>query len=247
MTISISAQDIRCLLLDIEGTTTPIAFVYDVLFPFARARVRDYLSRHLASDEVRVDVESLRAEHASDRAAQLSPPPIVQSSELESIVQYVYWLMDRDRKSTGLKSLQGKIWEAGYQSGALKSEIFADVPNALERFHMAGLKIAIFSSGSVLAQKLLFAHTTSGNLSQFIDAWFDTTIGAKTDAQSYRRISAELQLNPKRILFISDAAAELAAAADADMQTALCTRPGNAAQPSVKDQMVIRSFDEVRN
>jgi methionine salvage enolase-phosphatase E1 len=147
MTISLSAQNIRGLLLDIEGTTTPIAFVYDVLFPFARAHARDFLLRHLASDEVRLDVERLCQENAKDVAEQLSPPPLVDSSDLNAIVGYVHWLMDRDRKSTGLKSLQGKIWEEGYRSGALKSEVFPDVPVALERWHNAGLKVAIFSSG----------------------------------------------------------------------------------------------------
>jgi enolase-phosphatase E1 len=245
MTISFSTQDIRCLLLDIEGTTTPIAFVYDVLFPFARTHVKSYLSRHLASDEARLDIERLREEHAKDTANQLSPPPIAESSKLESIVRYVNWLMDHDRKSTGLKSLQGKIWEEGYRSGQLKSQVFPEVPGALERWHTAGLKIAIFSSGSVLAQKLLFGHTTNGNLTQFINAYFDTTTGAKTDAESYRRISAELQLNPKQVLFISDVTAELAAATNADMQSALCIRPGNPPQSGLQDQIVIRSFDEL--
>src|SRR5262245_3340938 len=124
MAISLSAQNIRGLLLDIEGTTTPIAFVYDVLFPFAREHVREFLERHLDLDEVGLDLERLREEHARDAADQLSPPPFVESSELESIVGYVHWLMDRDRKSTGLKSLQGKIWEEGYRTGVLKSEVF---------------------------------------------------------------------------------------------------------------------------
>src|SRR5689334_13244140 len=140
MTISLSAQDIRGLLLDIEGTTTPISFVYDVLFPFARAYALEYLSSHLNAEDVRLDIERLREEHAKDVADQLSPPPIINSSELESIVGYVSWLMDRDRKSTGLKSLQGKIWEEGYRSAELKSQVFPDVPLALERWHTAGLK-----------------------------------------------------------------------------------------------------------
>lgn len=245
MTISLSAQNIRALLLDIEGTTTPIAFVYDVLFPFARAHVKDYLSRHLASDEVRFDIERLREDHANDVANQLSPPPTIESSELESITSYVHWLMDRDLKSTGLKSLQGKIWEEGYRSGALKSEVFPDVPGALERWHYAGLKVAIFSSGSVLAQKLLFAHTISGKLTQFIDGYFDTTTGPKSAAESYLQISSELQLNPEQILFISDVGAELDAANKGGMQSALCIRPGNPPQPNVNEQRMIRSFDEV--
>ncbi len=245
MAINLSAQNIRGLLLDIEGTTTPIAFVYDVLFPFARAHVKDYLSRHLASDEVRLDAERLRKDHAEDITNLLSPPPISESSMLESIVGYVHWLMDRDRKSTGLKSLQGKIWEEGYRSGSLKSEVFPDVPPAFERWHKNGLRIAIFSSGSVLAQKLLFAHTTCGNLTQFIDDYFDTTTGLKTAADSYLQISSELRLNPEQILFISDIGAELEAARNAGMQSALCIRPGNPPQRKVNEQHMIRSFDDV--
>ena len=245
MTISISAQNIRGLLLDIEGTTTPIAFVYDVLFPFARAQVKDYLSHHLTSSDVRRDVELFRAEHAHDVANQLAPPEMPDSSKLESIVDYVYWLMDRDRKSMGLKSLQGKIWEEGYRSRALKSEVFRDVPLALERWHNNGLQVAIFSSGSVLAQRLLFAHTTGGNLTRFIDAYFDTTTGPKTAADSYLQISSELQIDPGHILFISDVTAELKAATNAGVQSALCIRPGNPPQPKVNEQCVIRSFDEV--
>ena len=247
MTISLSAQNIRGLLLDIEGTTTPIAFVYDVLFPFARAHLKDYLSHHLTSEDVRLDVELLRKEHAKDEANQFSPPPISESAdtEMESIVHYVHWLMDCDRKSTGLKSLQGKIWEEGYRSGALKSEVFPDVPGALTRWHKAGLKVAIFSSGSVLAQKLLFAHTKGGPLTQLIDAYFDTTTGPKTAAESYRRISTELQLDPAQLLFISDVTAELEAATNAGVQSALCIRPGNSPQPKVNEPRIIRSFDEV--
>jgi enolase-phosphatase E1 len=245
MTISLSAQNIRGLLLDIEGTTTPIAFVYDVLFPFARAHVQEFLERHVAADEVRFDLAVLREEHAKDVANDRSPTLIIESSELQSIVGYVYWLMDRDRKSTGLKSLQGKIWEEGYRSGALKSEVFRDVPLALHRWRKAGLKIAIFSSGSVLAQKLLFAHTTAGDLTQLIDAYFDTTTGPKNAPESYRRISSDLQLIPEETLFISDVTTELEAAAKAGMQSALCVRPGNSRQPNANEQRVIWSFDEV--
>jgi enolase-phosphatase E1 len=245
MTTSLSVQNVRGLLLDIEGTTTPITFVYDVLFPFARAHAREFLERHVASDEVRFDLAQLLEEHAKDLAGNLSPPPIVESSELQSIVGYVYWLMDHDRKSTGLKSLQGKIWEEGYRSGVLESVVFPDVPLALQRWHKAGLKIAIFSSGSVLAQKLLFAHTTAGDLTQFIQAYFDTTTGAKTDPESYRRISSSLQLSIEQILFITDVTAELEAATNAGMQNALCIRPGNLPQPNVSEQRVIRGFDEI--
>src|ERR1700752_1094188 len=163
MTISLSAQNIRGLLLDIEGTTTPVAFVYDVLFPFARAQVKDYLLRHLASDEVRLDVERLREEHAKDVVDGLSPPAIMASSDVESIVGYLYWLMDRDHKSTGLKSLQGKIWQDGYDKGELKSQVFPDVPDALKDWKSRKIDVRIFSSGSALAQELFFANTEVGD------------------------------------------------------------------------------------
>ena len=247
MTVNLSAQDIRGLLLDIEGTTTPIAFVYEVLFPFARAHVSEYLARHLTDNDVRLDIGRLCEEHAKDVADQLSPPPILEPSELASIVGYVHWLMDRDRKSTGLKSLQGKIWEEGYRSGTLKSEVFPDVPAALERWHKGGLTVAIFSSGSVLAQRLLFAHTAGGNLTQFIDAHFDTTAGPKTNPESYGRISSELQLEPERILFITDVTAEVDAAARAGMHSALCVRPGNPPQPKMNGHLIIRTFDDIKD
>ena len=246
MTVNISAQNIRGLLLDIEGTTTPIAFVYEVLFPFARAHVSEYLSRHLTDDDVRLDVGRLREEHAKDVADGLSPPPF-QSSELPSIVGYVHWLMNYDRKSTGLKSLQGKVWEAGYRAGTLRSEVFPDVPAALERWHNDGLRVAIFSSGSVLAQQLLFAHTAGGDVTQFIDAYFDTTIGPKNDPDSYRRICSELHFNPEQVLFITDVSTELEAAIKAGLHSALCVRPGNPPQPKMNEQLIIRSLDDVKD
>jgi enolase-phosphatase E1 len=133
--------------------------------------------------------------------------------------------MDQDRKSSGLKSLQGKIWEHGYRSGELKSHVYPDVPPAFERWRRHGKEIAIFSSGSVLAQKLLFAHTGSGDLSRFIGNYFDTTTGAKTDAASYQRIASALALRAPAVLFLSDTVAELDAARSAGMHTALCVRP----------------------
>ena len=243
MTTSLSVQNVRGLLLDIEGTTTPITFVYDVLFPFARAHAREFLERHVASDEVRFDLAQLLEEHAKDLAGNLSPPPIVESSELQSIVGYVYWLMDHDRKSTGLKSLQGKIWEEGYRSGVLESVVFPDVPLALQRWHKAGLKIAIFSSGSVLAQRLLFENTGAGDLTPLIHGYFDTTTGPKGAPDSYRRIAEALRVAPAEVLFVSDVPAELDAARTAGMGTALCLRDGGAAPAT--DHPVRRTFDEI--
>ena len=227
-------DQVRGILLDIEGTTTPIAFVHEVLFSYARAHARDFLKNNQDSDEVRADIALVREEHAADKSNNLQPP--------ESIPDYIDWLIDRDRKSTGLKSLQGKIWRQGYLEGTLKSQVFADVAPALERWHAAGLRISIFSSGSVLAQQLLFAHTDAGDLTKFIDDYFDTNVGKKAEAESYRKIAAAMNLEPRQILFISDVVAELEAAKEAGMKTLLSIRPGNSPE---QWSSVIQSFDEV--
>ncbi len=221
-------ETVRAVLLDIEGTTTPIAFVHDVLFSHARTHAKEFLQNNFDSDDVRSDVALLREEHAKDKDA---PPLPDNDSQVESIARYVEWLIARDRKSTGLKSLQGKIWRQGYLDGTLKSQVFADVAPAFERWHRAGLSINIFSSGSVLAQQLLFKHSEAGDLSRFIDHYFDTNVGRKADPESYRRIAQELHFQPTEILFISDVISELDAASEAGMNPLLSLRPGNPPQP----------------
>ena len=152
---------IRAILLDIEGTTTPIAFVHEVLFSYARDHAKDFLASNVDAD----DITRLREEHAADVSNGEHPPA--------ELAAYVEWLIARDRKSTGLKSLQGKIWRQGYLDGSLKSQVYADVAPAFARWRTRGLSISIFSSGSVLAQQLLFAHTDAGDLTKFIDQYFD--------------------------------------------------------------------------
>jgi enolase-phosphatase E1 len=247
MTSSLLTADIRAILLDIEGTTTPIAFVHEVLFAYARSQVRNFLADQLGSAELAADLARLRDEHAVDTKQNLRPPALVagpRDAEIDSIVAYVNWLIDRDRKSPALKSLQGKIWKQGYLDGTLKAELFADVAPALERWRRAGLKISIFSSGSTLAQKLLFAHTEAGDLTGLVDKYFDTTVGSKTDVESYRQIAAALGLTASKVLFISDVVGELDAASAAGMQTLLCVRPGNHAQSLADRYQIIQSFDE---
>jgi enolase-phosphatase E1 len=156
----------------------------------------------------------------------------------------VHALMDRDSKSTALKSLQGKIWDEGYRAGELHGEVYPDVPPALARWRRQSRDIAIFSSGSVQAQKLLFAHTTAGDLTSLIRAYFDTTTGPKTDAQSYRNIATALERSPPDVLFLSDARAELDAAQQAGMRTALCVRSLQNAAPG-GPHPAIHTFDEV--
>ena len=227
-------MNLHAILLDIEGTTTPIAFVHDVLFGYARDHVREFL----AANPVAEDIALLREEHAVDAGA----PPL--TNDIESIASYVEWLIKLDRKSTALKSLQGKIWRQGYEDGSLKSQVFADVAPAFERWLNRGLKISIFSSGSVLAQQLLFAHTEVGDLTRFIDSYFDTKVGKKGDAESYRKIAEAMGFPPQEILFISDVLAELDAANEAGMETILSIRPGNELQ--TERYPSIRSFDEMQ-
>jgi len=241
VTESLSSSGIRGILLDIEGTTTPIAFVHDVLFTYARQHVQDYLVQH--SNTLTDDIALLRDEHTRDTSSGAQPP--VLTDDPASIASYVRWLIDRDRKSKGLKSLQGKIWREGYTNGTLKAEVFDDVRPAFERWHEAGLRISIFSSGSALAQQLLFAHTEVGDLTAFINDYFDTNVGAKGDAESYRRIASKMNLQPEEILFISDVVTELEAANEAGMKTRLSIRPGNQPQPNPDRFPIIHSLDEI--
>jgi enolase-phosphatase E1 len=232
------------LLLDIEGTTTPVDFVTRVLFPYAREHVRDFLIRR--ASEVRDDLALLFSEHEADEREGRSPPPWRDGSPAESLdsaVTYVHWLMDRDRKSTALKALQGGIWEEGYQAGHLRGQVYPDVPRALARWRAQGRDVAIFSSGSVLAQKLLFSRSEAGDLTPLLRGYFDTTAGAKGDAESYRKIARALGQAPEAVLFLSDVTAELDAARAAGMATGLCVREG-AAPPSA-GHPVVRSLDEV--
>ena len=204
--------------------------------------MEEFLARHGAEPGVRADLARLRAEHAAEPLGPPAPPPWRDDSA--SVVAYVHWMMDRDRKSTGLKSLQGKIWEAGYRAGELHGQVYADVLPAFARWKEHGRDIAVFSSGSVHAQQCLFANSTAGDLTPFIRAYFDTTTGPKTAAQSYQRIAAALERSPSEVLFLSDVGAELDAARLADLRTALCVR-SPAAEPPGGGHPVIRTFDQV--
>ena len=225
----------RGILLDIEGTTTPISFVYDVLFPFARAHVAEHLAEYFNVE----DASAFRREYDEDIANGTTPP-----AWADPPVAYVHWLMDQDRKSTALKNLQGKIWLDGYQRGELHGEVFADVSPALTRWMQRGTDVRIYSSGSILAQRLLFSSTKVGDLTKFLNGYFDTTTGPKVEPQSYTTIAAAFGQSPNEILFISDMTRELDAARRAGMQTALCIRSGNHPQ-SPANHRTILSFDQI--
>jgi enolase-phosphatase E1 len=236
-------------LLDIEGTTTPISYVSDTLFPFAAAHVEEFLQRHSADNKVTQLMEQLRVhwEEVEAKERGTDPPRWTDASlseHLHSAAAYVRYLIKQDSKITPLKSLQGRIWEAAYRSGNLRGEVYPDVPLAFNRWRAQGRRIAIFSSGSILAQQLLFAHSTAGDLTRFLDAFFDTTTGSKREAQSYSRVATSLSFVPGKILFLSDATAELDAARAAGMQTALSVRP-ELKRPAVLDHPCFTTFDEV--
>jgi enolase-phosphatase E1 len=240
---SLKDRAIRAILLDIEGTTTPVAFVYDVLFPFARTHLHAYLQDPSHDPALRDVLRTLRAEWDADSAARRDLPAW-QDAGAVSASAYVEWLMDRDAKSPALKLLQGKIWERGYRSGVLNGQVFADVPPAFARWCEGRVTIAIYSSGSVLAQRLLFESTAAGDLTPFITAYFDTGVGAKRWPDSYRRIVAELREAAAGVLFVSDTPAELDAARAAGCQVLLAARPGNRIV-TYSEGETIRSFNQI--
>lgn len=201
----------KVLLLDIEGTTTSISFVYDVLFPYARRELPGFIERHVARPEVQTALALMGL--AAGCSANVAT---VRALEL----------MDGDVKDTGLKMLQGLVWEDGYRAGLL-GHVFEDVRPALERAKERGVTVAIYSSGSVSAQKLLFGHSESGDLLPLIAAHFDTTTGPKKEAASYRAIAVALRVAVPEVTFLTDNPDEARAALEAGMRVFVAVRPGN--------------------
>ncbi|MEZ6112917.1 MAG: acireductone synthase [Pirellulaceae bacterium] len=247
--------DGRGILLDIEGTTSSVSFVYDVMFPFVRRELEPYLETHwgesdlaAACDQIARDAghDSLDAwaTEASGAADDVEPA----AAQRKLVASEVARLMDGDVKATGLKQLQGLIWRDGFESGELLAHVYDDVPPALERWRLAGITMRIYSSGSVQAQKLFFGHTTAGNLLHYFSGHDDTTTGGKKEAASYRRITADYDMPAEELLFLSDVPAELDAAREAGLHTALVVRSPDAAELSrsaANGHPVIRSFDEI--
>lgn len=217
---------VRAILTDIEGTTSSLSFVKDVLFPYSRARLAGYVRAH-------AHVPAVRA--LLDEAARVAGGPL---SDEEAVAQLIRWL-DEDKKVTPLKALQGLIWEDGYRSGAFRGHLYEDAVRNLRKWRDRGLRLYVFSSGSVLAQKLLFGHTEHGDLRPLFSGYFDTTIGGKREPAAYRAIAAQIGLGPGEILFLSDIREELDAARAAGVGTVWLVRDGTldaaAAHPQVRD------------
>lgn len=201
------------VLTDIEGTTSRIDFVHKVLFPYARARLPDYVRAHRDSTELQQILAAVSTELGE-----------TSSSLDEQIAALLRWT-DEDRKITPLKSIQGMIWAEGYARGDFTAHVYLDACDALRRWHAQGHRLNVYSSGSIAAQKLFFRHSVFGDLTPLFDAYFDTTSGGKREAESYRRIAGEIGRPPSEIVFLSDIEAELDAAREAGLRTVQLIRP----------------------
>ena len=208
--------EIKCVLMDIEGTTTSVSFVYDVLFPYFLTNVDKLLFND--SDEVIAAFDEVKELVKNEGGLELL-------SRQDCINQLVLWCKE-DRKVTPLKFLQGVIWEEGYLAGTLVSHVYDDVPHSLKEWYDNKIELAIFSSGSVEAQKLIFKFANQGDLSNYLSAYFDTVTGPKREANTYKLIADQLQFPASSILFLSDIREELMAAEEAGMQTIQLVRPG---------------------
>lgn len=221
---------IRAILTDIEGTTSSLSFVKDVLFPYAYEHLPEYVRGHAAEPEV---------------AAQLAAVSVEAGTELsleQAIVQLLQWI-DEDRKVTPLKALQGMVWQAGYQAGDFTGHVYADALQQLRAWHALGVVLYVFSSGSVQAQKLLFGFTDYGDLTPLFSGYFDTTIGSKREASAYQAIAAAIGQPAESILFLSDIKEELDAARAAGMRTTWLVRDG--ALPKGVSHPVARDFTDI--
>ncbi len=231
-------MQINAVLLDIEGTTTPIDFVHQTLFPFAKAKIGDYVRNNFK--QITDEISQLEIEHRNEE----NYLEIFDRTSPESVTNYLKFLIEVDRKAVPLKYLQGKIWQQGYEANELKSIMFDDVPRAFERWKTAEKTISIYSSGSVLAQKLIFKYSNCGDLTKYISNYFDTNIGGKREVESYLKIADSMQISAENILFVSDILQELDAAKSANFQTLLSIRAGNAEIIDRHRYKTIHSFDE---
>ena len=198
---------IRAIVTDIEGTTSDIRFVHNVLFPYARQHLAAFIRENQDNAEVAAALNAVRIE------AELP------EADLATITEILFSFMDHDRKSTGLKALQGMIWRAGYVNGSFTGHLYPDVLPALKAWQQQGIKLYVYSSGSVAAQKLLFGYSDEGDITGLFSGYFDTHVGAKREVNAYHTIAAEIGLPADQLLFLSDIYQELDAAAEAGWQT----------------------------
>ena len=222
----IEVHGVRAVLTDIEGTTSSLSFVKDVLFPYARQALPQYIRNHESG------LRSLTAEIA----ATVGKSSLGTQETIDILLQW----MSEDRKVTPLKTLQGMIWKTGYESGELQGHVYDDAVRALRKWYAGGLALYVYSSGSIEAQKLLFSHTPHGDLLPLFSGYFDTTTGPKLESRSYETIIRSLQLPAHAVVFLSDHVGEIQAASAAGLRTVLLTR-----EASVASRAYVRGFDEL--
>jgi enolase-phosphatase E1 len=209
--------NVQYILTDIEGTTTSVSFVYDVLFPYFRKHIGE-LREMTTQEEVQKAFKQ-----TVELAASLENKKL---NSVDDIINTLYRWSEEDRKITPLKTVQGILWKKGYESGEIKGHVYNDVKTALEKWKSAGIKLGVFSSGSIAAQKLIFGYSEAGDLTPFFSNYFDTTTGGKREAETYPKIASVLDLPASQILFLSDIVEELEAADQSGMQTLQLVRPG---------------------
>ncbi|XP_071730131.1 probable bifunctional methylthioribulose-1-phosphate dehydratase/enolase-phosphatase E1 1 [Rutidosis leptorrhynchoides] len=242
----------RCVVLDIEGTTTPISYVTDVLFPYARDNVRMHLEETYDTADTKDDIKLLRSQVENDLQNGVVGAVAVPSDDagkeevIAALVINVEEMIKADRKITSLKQLQGHIWRTGFHKNELKGVVYDDVPKALERWHASGVKVYIYSSGSRLAQRLIFGYTNHGDLRKYLCGFFDTAVGNKRETKSYIEISESLGVDkPSEILFLTDVFQEALAAKAAGLEVIISVRPENGPLPDDHGFDTIESFTEI--
>jgi enolase-phosphatase E1 len=227
---------VQAVLTDIEGTISSISFVKDVLFPYARRALPEFVRSHREQPQVRQWLDRVAAELGAD-------------SDDEAVITTLLRWIDEDRKHTALKALQGLIWQDGYRNADFSAHIYPDAAQQLQHWHAAGIPIHVYSSGSVPAQQLFFAHSDAGDLSALVSGWYDTETGGKRDAASYQRIAELIGHPPAQIVFLSDVIAELDAAASAGLQTVLLDRLQDYPTPRTAQQagahLQVQSFAQI--
>jgi enolase-phosphatase E1 len=210
-------KDVRFVLMDIEGTTTSISFVYEVLFPYFQNNIQR-LEKVKNLKQVKQAFDQVKEIVKKEENLELN-------SDQEIINKLLLWSKE-DRKVTPLKTVQGVLWQTGYKTGEIVGHVYPEVPVKLMEWKNKRLRMGIFSSGSVAAQKLLFGYTATGDLNRYLEHYFDTKTGPKREVTTYREIANKINFEPKHILFLSDIVEELEAAQEAGFQTIQLTRPG---------------------
>ncbi|MCI0412227.1 acireductone synthase [bacterium] len=221
----------EAILCDIEGTTTSLSFVHNILFPLSYECLEGFVRRFWNSDQIQQEIALIRHQISKEDAGPDEVIAVLRS-----------WIHE-DRKETALKSVQGKIWKDAFESGQIRGHVYPDVPPNFHKWNDSGTKICIFSSGSTKAQKLIFQYSEAGDLSKFVSAYFDTNTGPKKETFSYQRIASQLTLPAENILFLSDVEAELDAARAAKMLTTQVLREG--VTPNLSGHPTVSSFDEI--